>query len=60
MTATPSDLLTAAAMAKALGVSDAKVKSAIKSLNLQPAAKKGCCNYFTPLDLDKIKATLAA
>jgi predicted transcriptional regulator with HTH domain len=51
-------LLTAGAMAKELGVSDAKVKKAIVELGLVPAAKKGCCNYFTTEDQKKLKAVL--
>ena len=56
-TETPN-LLTASAMAKALSVSDAKVKKAILELGLVPAAKKGCCTYFTSEDQKKIKAVL--
>lgn len=51
-------LLTAGAMAKALGVTDTKIKKAIKDLKLEAAAKKGCCFYFTAEDLKKIKAAL--
>lgn len=56
-TETPT-LLTASAMAKSLSVSDAKIKKAILELGLIPAAKKGCCTYFTPEDQEKIKAVL--
>jgi hypothetical protein len=56
-TETPT-LLTASAMAKALGVSDAKVKKAILELGLVPAAKKGCCTYFTTEDQKKVKTVL--
>jgi len=56
-TETPT-LFTAAAMAKQLGVSDAKVKKAITELSLVPASKKGCCTYYTPEDLAKLKAVL--
>jgi len=51
-------LLTASAMAKDLGVSDAKVKKAIQELGLVPAAKKGCCTYFTPEDQKQLQAVL--
>ena len=51
-------LLTASAMAKNLGVSDAKIKKAILELGLLPAARKGCCTYFTSEDQEKLKATL--
>ncbi len=56
-TETPT-LLTASAMAKALSVSDAKIKKAITELALVPAAKKGCCHYYTPEDQKKVKAVL--
>ncbi|MCG3157814.1 MAG: hypothetical protein DKINENOH_04450 [bacterium] len=45
-------------MAKTLGVSDAKVKKAIKDLKIKPEAKKGVCNYYAPGALAKIKAAL--
>jgi len=57
-TAAPT-LLTAGALAKSLGVSDAKVKKAILELGLTPAAKKGCCTYYTPEDAAKLKAVLS-
>jgi hypothetical protein len=53
-----TDLLTAGAIAKALGASDAKVKKAIKDLGLQPKAKKGVCNYYGKDVLPKIKAAV--
>jgi len=56
-TETPT-LLTASAMAKNLGVSDAKLKKAILELGLTPAAKKGCCSYFSAEDQRKLKAVL--
>ena len=56
-TQTPT-LVTAGNMAKELGVSDAKVKKAITELGLTPAAKKGCCTYYTAEDLAKLKAVL--
>ena len=40
------ELLTAGAIAKAVGASDAKVKNAIKTLGSQPRAKKGVCAYY--------------
>ena len=52
-------LITAGNMAKTLGVSDAKVKKAILELGLTPASKKGCCTYYTPEDLAKLKAVLS-
>lgn len=49
------DLLTAGKIAKELGVSDAKVKKAIKELGLEPDAKKGACSYFGKAAIAKIK-----
>lgn len=51
-------LLSASAIAKELGVSDVKIKRAIKDLAIAPAAKKGCCNLYSPADLKKIKVKL--
>lgn len=54
-----SGLFTAANMAKEIGVSDSKVKKAIKELGVEPAAKKGVCNYYAPEALTKIKAAVS-
>lgn len=53
-----ADLLTAGSIAKELGVSDAKVKKAIKELAIEPETKKGVCCYYTRESLTKIKAVL--
>jgi len=53
-----SELLTAGNIAKELGVSDAKVKKAIKELKIEPVAKKGICNYYPKTVVSKIKAAL--
>ncbi len=53
-----ADLLTAGKIATTLGVSDAKVKKAITSLKLKPAAKKGVCNFYAKADVAKIKKAL--
>ena len=53
------DLLTAGAIAKAIGASDAKVKKAIKDLGLTPKAKKGVCSYYGKDVLPKVKAAVA-
>lgn len=53
-----TDLMTSGNIAKALGLSDAKVKKAIKALNIKPEGKKGVCNYYSPVALGKIKAAL--
>ncbi len=45
-------------MAKELGVSDAKVKKAIKELGLEPVEKKGACNYFSTAQMAKVKKAI--
>jgi hypothetical protein len=47
-------------IAKALGVSDGKVKKAIKDLGLEPAAKRGVCSFYAPDQVAKIKAAVGA
>jgi predicted transcriptional regulator len=54
----PKALMTAGAIAKELGVSDAKVKKAIAELALAPKEKKGSCNYYGPDALKKIQGAL--
>lgn len=58
MAAPEGDLMTAANIAKALGVSDAKVKKAITALGLAPDVKKGVCNYYSKAVLPRIKAQI--
>lgn len=53
-----ADLMTSGNIAKVLGVSDAKVKKAIKDLKIKPDAKKGVCNYYSPVAMTKIKTAL--
>jgi len=55
---TKNDPISAGNIAKELGLSDAKVKKAIKDLGLEPAAKRGVCNFYARADIDKIKAAL--
>jgi hypothetical protein len=50
-----ADLLTAGAIAKELGLSEAKVKKALKELNAQPKAKRGVCNLYGREVLAKVK-----
>ena len=40
------------------GLSDAKVKKAIKELGIKPEVKKGVCNYYSLNALAKVKAGL--
>lgn len=58
--AATTTLLTAGAIAKQLGASDAKVKMAITALGLQPAEKKGACSYYDAAAVKKIQAALKA
>ena len=58
MAAEKSDLLTAGNIAKTLKVPDGKVKKAIQTLGIKPAAKKGVCSYYTKDVLPKIKAAI--
>ena len=53
-----TDLLTASSIAKELGVSDAKVKKAIKDLSIKPKAKKGVCSYYGMEAVAKVKSAL--
>jgi len=51
-------LYTASAMAKHLGLSEAKVKKAIKDMGLAPVAKRGCCAFYGAEELAKLKTSL--
>ena len=53
-----AELLSAANIAKTIGVSEGKVKKAITALELAPDAKRGVCNLYGPEALAKIKASL--
>jgi len=53
------DLISAGAIAKALGVSDAKVKTAIRTLALEPTAKRGVCALYDPAAVARIREALA-
>ena len=50
--------LTATKIAQQLGVSDAKVKKAIKELAIEPADKRGVCNFYSPAVIPQIQAVL--
>jgi hypothetical protein len=54
----PTDLVTAAKIAKELSVPDARVKKAIAALGLKPAAKKGVCSYYERRAIPKIRKAL--
>jgi hypothetical protein len=55
---TAPELLTASKIAAQLKVPDARVKKAIATLKLAPAAKKGPCSYYAPSDVARIKKAL--
>ncbi|MDY0014313.1 MAG: hypothetical protein RBS40_15670 [Rhodocyclaceae bacterium] len=59
-TTTPGDVLGAAAIAKELGISEAKVKKAIKELDIQPAAKRGICAFYARESIPQIQAAASA
>lgn len=42
-----TDLLSAGAIAKELGIAPALVSKAIKNLSIQPTTKKGACSYYS-------------
>lgn len=50
--------ITAANIAKELGVSAGKVKKAIDELRLTPVAKKGACSFYSREAVKKVKASL--
>jgi len=50
-----ADLLTAGAIARELGLAEAKVKKALKELDVQPKAKRGVCNLYGREVLAKVK-----
>lgn len=53
-----AELMTTGNIAKALGVSDTKIKKVIQELGIKPVTKKGVCNYYSHEVLAKIKMTL--
>jgi len=53
-------LMTAAAMAKELGVSEGKVKKAIKDIALEPNAKRGVCCLYDQVAMDRITGKLTS
>ena len=50
-----SDMLTAGNIAKALNVSDTKIKKLIQQLGIKPVAKKGICSYYSKDTIKKIE-----
>ncbi len=58
MTSEKTNLLTAGAIAKELGVAGPAVAKAIKVLNIKPEMKKGVCSCYSKDAVKKIKAEL--
>lgn len=58
MKAEKTDLLTAGALAKEMGLPDTKVKKAIAELKIKPSAKKGVCSYYSKDVIPKIKSAV--
>jgi hypothetical protein len=53
-----SDLMTAGALAKEMGLPDTKVKKAIADLKIKPTAKKGVCSYYSKDVVAKVEAAI--
>ncbi|MBS1183110.1 MAG: hypothetical protein H6Q99_2990 [Proteobacteria bacterium] len=51
--------VTVGVIAKALGVSDTKVKKAIDALKIEPVGKRGVCKLYASDVVDAVKKTLA-
>lgn len=54
----PDELKTAANWAKELGLPEKKLKDAMKTANIQPDAKKGCCSYYSKASAEKAKKSV--
>jgi hypothetical protein len=52
------DLKTAANWAKELGLSEKKLKDALKAAALEPDARKGVCGYYSRTTIDKAAMAL--
>lgn len=52
------DLKTIANWAKELGVSDKKLKDAVKAAAIEPDQKKGACSYFSRKAMEKAKKAI--
>jgi hypothetical protein len=49
----PDDPKTLANWAKELGLNEKKLKEAVKTMGLEPDAKKGACAYYGKAKVDK-------
>ena len=52
------DLKTATNWAKELGLSEKKLKDALKAAAIEPDAKKGICGYYSQASIEKTKKLL--
>ena len=52
------EMYTAGKLAKALGISQGKVKKLIEAQDIQPDEVKRGCKYYGPATLEKLKAAL--
>ncbi len=52
------DLKTLANWAKELGLSEKKLKEAVKALGLEPDAKRGACSLYGRGAVDQARSTL--
>lgn len=59
-TTSSTELLSAAAIARELNVSEPKVKKAIKKLAIRPTAKRGVCCLYARDELPKIKTAIGS
>ncbi len=53
------DLKTLPNWAKELGLSEKKLKDAVKAAGLEPDAKKGVCGYYSKATVEKARAGMA-
>ena len=53
-----SEMYTAGKLAKALGISQGKVKKLIEAQGIEPGEVKRGCKYYGPVTLEKLKAAL--
>jgi hypothetical protein len=58
MTDPAPDPMTAARMAQALGVPEARVKAALQRLGLEPSVRKGCHRYYSDQTFQRLREAL--
>ena len=52
------EMKTIANWAKELGISEKKLKDAVKAADIPPDAKKGVCAYFTRKSVEKLRKAM--